>query len=220
MSARPAGGPTNRKAEQSEATRGTLLRIARELFTERGYAGTATEEVVQRAGVTRGALYHQFRDKRDLFQGVFEQMEGDLAGRIAKAARSARGSWDKLLAGCQACLDAYLDPAIRRVVLVDGPSVLGRETWHQIDGAYALEMVRRGLEAAVDDGVMARQPLAPLAALLVGALNEAGMVISHAADVRTARTEMGTSLVRLLDGLRTPRPARQANGRRHRTPAR
>src|SRR5690349_12046501 len=98
------------KAAQSEATRGSLVEVARRLFTEHGYAGTATEEVVRQAGVTRGALYHQFEDKRDLFEAVFERVEGDLAARIASAAADAPGVWGKLLAGCEACLDSALDP--------------------------------------------------------------------------------------------------------------
>src|SRR3982750_1415055 len=108
------------KAEQSELTQGALLTAARELFTEKGYAATATEEIVQQAGVTRGALYHHFRDKEELFQAVFEEAERGLVETVRTAADSAQTDpWQGFLVGCQAFLDACLEPAVQRIVLLD-----------------------------------------------------------------------------------------------------
>src|SRR5262245_65846481 len=115
----------SRRDQHSAATRAALVRVARRLFAEYGYAGTATEDVVRRAGVTRGALYHHFRDKRDLFAAVVEQVEQDVLERVAEAALSERDAWEAQRAAIGAYLDVCLEPAVQRIVLVDAPSVLG-----------------------------------------------------------------------------------------------
>jgi AcrR family transcriptional regulator len=191
-----------RKAEQAEATRGALLAAARELFTQPGYAAVATEEIVQRAGVTRGALYHHFAGKRDLFKAVFEQLEQETAEKIATAALTQTDTWQQQLTATQAFLDCCLDPAVQRIALVDAPSVLGLETWREIESIYGLALVRAGLEAAVEAGLIERQPVEPLAHLILGALIEAGLMIAYADDVEKARTEVGAAVERLLTGLR------------------
>ncbi|HKA52114.1 MAG TPA: TetR/AcrR family transcriptional regulator [Candidatus Binatia bacterium] len=190
------------KAEQSELTQGALLKAARELFTAKGYADTATEEIVQRAGVTRGALYHHFRDKEELFQAVFEAAERELVEKVRAAIGSAQfGPWEGLSVGCQAFLDACLEPAVQRIILLDAPAVLGWETWRRIDAEYGLGLVRQGLQAAVDTGYVDPLPVDPLAHILLGALNEAAMVIARAEDVQAARAEVGAVVDRLLKGL-------------------
>jgi AcrR family transcriptional regulator len=190
------------KAEQSELTQGALLKAARELFTEKGYADTATEEIVQRAGVTRGALYHHFRDKEELFQAVFEAAERELVETVRTAIGSAQISpWEGLSVGCQAFLDACLEPAVQRIILLDAPSVLGWETWRRIDAEYGLGLVRQSLQAAMDTGYVDPLPVDPLAHILLGALNEAAMVIARAEDVQSARAEVGAVVDRLLKGL-------------------
>src|SRR2546425_8861585 len=115
---------TNRKAEQSQATRAALLRVARDLFGERGYSGASREEIVARAGVTRGALQYHFGRKEDLFRAVLDEEERALAVKIASAALAYDDAWQRLKAGCQAFLDACLDPAMQRIVLLDAPSVV------------------------------------------------------------------------------------------------
>src|SRR5690606_8160720 len=120
------------------------------LFAERGYAGTATEEIVADAGITRGALYYHFADKADLFRAVFEELAAEVVARIDAAAAAARGGGASLRAGCHAWLDACLDPAVQRIVLLDGPSVLGWEEWRRIDARYGSRSLRRLIEAAMD----------------------------------------------------------------------
>lgn len=191
-----------RKAEQGEATRRTLLGVARELFATRGYAGTSTEDIVRGAQVTRGALYHHFAGKQELFRAVYEDLEQELVAGLAAAAAAEPRPERHLEVGCNALLDACLDPAFRRIVLLDGPSVLGWETWHELDLKYGLALLTMSLEAAMDAGYVTRRPTEPLARLLLGALNEAGLSIARADDVAAARAEMGASVAALLDGLK------------------
>ena len=193
-----------RKAEQSEATRAALLKAARELFTERGYAGTSTEEVVRRARVTRGALYHHFRDKSELFAAVFEDLSREVLAKIKKGADDGGpiGTWEHLVDGCLAWLDACLDPAVTRIVFLDAPSALGWERWRELDGKYGGEIIWMALEVAMDAGLIERQPLRPLVHMVAGALNEAAMGMVRSDDPQAARVETGAAVVRLLEGLR------------------
>jgi AcrR family transcriptional regulator len=191
-----------RKAEQAEATRGELIRVARELFAERGYAAVPTEEIVQRAGVTRGALYHHFKDKRALFRAVVDQLEQETAERIAVAALEQTDPWQVQLIALHTFLDVCLDPAVQAILLVDAPSVLGAAEWREIEATYGLALVRMGLETVMEAGYIERQPVEPLAHLMLGALGEAGLMIARAEDQQTARREVGDSIERLLEGLR------------------
>jgi AcrR family transcriptional regulator len=192
----------SRKAEQAEATRAALLGAARELFAGRGYAAVPTEEIVQRAGVTRGALYHHFSDKRDLFRAVVEEVEQETVEKIASAALSESDPWLAQQRALGAFLDVCLEPDVQRIILTDAPSVLGLEAWREIEARYGLALVRAGLGLVMEAGLIAEQPLDPLAHLLLGALAEAGLVIARAEDPKAARAEVGASVERLLDGLR------------------
>ena len=197
---------TPTKAEQADATRSALSAAARQLFTERGYAATSTSEIVERAGVTRGALYHHFAAKDELFRAVFEQLEGEVTRRVAEEALTSADPLEQLRRGTRAYLDACIDPAVQRVVLLDGPSVLGWETWQQIEQRYGYGLVVAGVEAAVGAGLISAQPVEPLAHVLFGALTEAGMVVARADEPRTARVDMEAAMDRLLEGLRASDP--------------
>jgi AcrR family transcriptional regulator len=190
------------KARQPEATRAALVAAARELFAERGYAGVGTEEIVHRAGVTRGALYHHFSDKQDLMRAVLHDLSRELAEASAAAALKETDQWEQILAAVGAFLDACIDPAIQRIMMTDAPSVLGWDEWREIDTQYGLGLVKASLENAMETGLIERQPVDPLAHLVVGALDEAAMYISRAEDARGARREMGQSVERMLSGLR------------------
>jgi AcrR family transcriptional regulator len=207
---RPAPGrPRSRtQAERSDATRAALLRTARELFAERGYAGVGTEEIVRRSGVTRGALYHHFRGKADLFRVVFEQLEAELAERFAGEALARPDPWEGLHAGAEMFLDVCLEPEVQRIALLDAPSVLGWEEWREIEARYSLGLISAGLQAAMDAGAVERQPLEPLAHVILGALMETGLFVARAEDVPAARAQGGDVLRRLLDSLR-PSEARR-----------
>jgi len=193
---------TPTKAEQADATRKALTAAARLLFTERGYAATSTTEIVERAAVTRGALYHHFAAKEELFRAVFEQLEGEVTKHVAEEALTSTDPLEQLRRGTRAYLDACIDPAVQRVVLLDGPSVLGWKTWQEIEQHYGYGLVVAGVEAAIGAGLIAAQPVEPLAHVLFGALTEAGMVVARADEPRTARADMEAAMDRLLDGLR------------------
>jgi AcrR family transcriptional regulator len=203
MSAReetaPRRGP---KAERAEATRAALVGAARELFAERGYAAVGTEEIVARAEVTRGALYHHFADKRDLFRAVHEGVERGLVESIAAQLGGARDPWQLILRGIRSFLDACTDPAFIRIALLDAPAVLGWREWREIDARYGMGLVTGALEGAMEAGVLRRQPVQPLAHLVLGALGEAAFVIAEAEDRQRARREVEPALLSLVEGLR------------------
>jgi AcrR family transcriptional regulator len=195
--------PRTLKAEQSEATRAALVRAARELFAARGYADVATEEIVRAAGVTRGALYHHFAGKLELFEAVYEDVERGLVEQIASSAMASAGDpLAALHAGAQAFLDACEDPAVQRIALVDAPSVLGWERWREIGLRYGFGLVQASVQAAMDAGLIESQPVRPLAHLLLGAIDEGAMLIARARDDGTTRAQVGASVTRLLDMLR------------------
>jgi AcrR family transcriptional regulator len=194
-----AGG---RKAEQSEATRADLIAAARRLFGERGYAGVGTEEIVRAAGVTRGALYHHFRGKRELLEAVYEQVEGEVTQRIAEGALSGSDPLEAMRAGAAEFLERCLDPEVQRIVLLDAPAVLGWDRWREIAGGYGLGLIEASLQAAIDAGQIEQQPVKPLAHVLMGALDEAAMLVARAEEPDKTRAEVAETLNRLLDGLR------------------
>jgi AcrR family transcriptional regulator len=193
------------KAAQGEATTAALVGAARELFAGRGYANVGTEEIVQHAGVTRGALYHHFRGgKEELFRAVVVQLSAETAGKVRAVARSIEDPWDALVGGIDAFLDACAMADVQRILLVDGPAVLGWDVWRAIDADYGLGLLEDALGRAVEADRLPPQPTRAAAHVLLGALDEAAMVVARADDPLAARAEMGQTVHRLLEGLRVP----------------
>jgi AcrR family transcriptional regulator len=191
------------QVERSEATRAALIAAARELFGERGYGAVGTEEIVARAGVTRGALYHQFTDKRDLFRAVLEALEEDIIQRLGEqVVANAPSAASALSATMSAWLEVCEEPEVQQIMLLDAPGVLGWAEWREIGHRHALGEAMAMLEAAMEAGDLARQPVRPLAHVVVGALDEAVLYVSAAEDRATARAEMIGVLERLIAGLR------------------
>jgi AcrR family transcriptional regulator len=195
----------SRQAENSAATRAAMLKVARKLFAERGYADTATEEVVRRARVTRGALYHHFKDKQDLFKAVLHEEQTRIAAKCMEAAVKETDPWRSLMAGNEAFLEACLDPAVQQIVLIDAPAVLGAEGFRESDESYYLAGTKAAIEAAMTAGIIEKQPVDPLAHMIIGALNEAVRLIAHAKDKEQARREVSESANRMWNGLRLNR---------------
>src|SRR5436190_12608623 len=191
-----------RREADARATREALIQAALQLFTERGYAGVGTEEIVAKAKVTRGALYHHFEDKRDLFRAVFERVEEDLMARIGRSMEIVDDPWELMLAGVAAFLDACEEPAVKRISLTDAPAVLGWSEWREIDNRHGLGLTRAALQGAVDAGVLRPIPVDAMAHLFVAALSEAAFVIAHAEHPRKARAEVDEALEQLIEGLR------------------
>jgi AcrR family transcriptional regulator len=190
------------KAAQSAATRAKLLKVARRLFAKHGYSGVGTEEVVKRAGVTRGALYHQFEGKKDLFRAVFEQIEEELFQKVVARAGTQTDPVEELKVGARYWLELCLEPEVQRIVLLDAPAVLGWEEWREVGGRWGIDLVEAGLAGAMDLGAIERQPVSPLAHVLMGAMDEAALYVVKAEDSVTAGAEMAQVLERLIDTLR------------------
>jgi AcrR family transcriptional regulator len=191
------------QAERSDATRAALIAAARPLFAERGYTGVGTEQIARVAGVTRGALYHHFDGKRELFEAVYEQIEVELAERIADGALQANATSPlaAMKVGAEMFLLASTEPETQRIVLLDGPSVLGWDRWREIATEHGLGLIEATLQAAIEAEAIGPQPVRPLAHVLMGALDEAAMLVARAADPEKMRAEVGQTLALLLDGL-------------------
>ena len=188
------------QAQRRAATTRALLDAARSLFAEKGYHETAAEEIVRRAGLTRGALYHHFEDKRDLFRVVVDEMEGEIDEEIEAAERAQPDLPGAVMAGYRAFIDAVLDPEMRRTFFLDGPSVLGWE-WREIDARHAVGKIEEGLESLIAEGFVEPQPVGPLARLINGTLLEAAFFVAASEDPEAARDEVWGAMERLVGGL-------------------
>jgi AcrR family transcriptional regulator len=188
------------QAQRRATTRRALLDAARSLFAEKGYHGTAAEEIVGRAGLTRGALYHHFEDKKDLFRVVVDEMEGEIDEEIEAAERAQSGLPEAVMAGYRAFVDAVLDPEMRGTFFLEGPAVLGWE-WREIDARHAVGKIEEGLEALIAEGFVEPQPVGPLARLINGTLLEAAFFVAASEDPEAARDEVWGAMERLVGGL-------------------
>jgi AcrR family transcriptional regulator len=197
--------PKARRAAQAEATRAALIRAARDLFVEKGFHRTGTEEIVAAAHVgTRGALYHHFADKQALFEAVFIAVEQDLVMAAAQNLFDpADGALNQLRQGLIGFLDASLTPHVQRILLIDGPAVLGWVKWRELESLYGLGAIRAMLERAVEEGDLAAgQPVDALAHVLLAAADETALFIANAPDQGAARDQGVKALDALLNGLR------------------
>ena len=193
-------GGRRTQAQRRAATRRALLDAARSMFAEKGYHETAAEEIVRRAGMTRGALYHHYEDKKDLFRAVVDEMEGEIDEEIEAAERAQPELPEAVMAGYRAFVDAVLDPEMRRTFFLDGPSVLGWE-WREIDARHAVGKIEEGLEALIAEGFVEQQPVGPLARLINGTLLEAAFFVAASEDPEAARDEVWGAMERLVGGL-------------------
>ena len=190
------------RAAHVRDTRQALLTAARELFAADGFQATRTEEIVRRAGLTRGALYHHFRDKEDLFRAVYEEVTAEVTRSLRRRSEDRhRSAWDLFVANSEVYLDAASsNPAYRQIVLVDGPAVLG---WNSLSerGDGPTHQIMGYLRDAVEEGVLQPQPLEPLAHLLSALGTGAALYVAHAADPEAARREVAECNERFLSGL-------------------
>lgn len=191
----------DRRVAQGDATRAALIAAARRLFGEQGYGDTSIDEVVARAGMTKGAVYHHFDGKEGLFRAVFEQVHREVTDQAA-AEFLGPDAWDSLLRGCALWVDAHLDPAVRRIALQDARSVLGWDEVRAIENRFGAVALRGALRKAMHAGVLERQPLRPLALLLIGALGEGCLYISESDDPVLARSEVRELVIRMLSAFR------------------
>jgi AcrR family transcriptional regulator len=181
------------------------MTAARELFTERGYDGVGTEEIVRAAGVTRGALYHHFGGKAELLEAVYERLEAESTERVARVVLGSEleSPLEAMRAGIEAFLDECAKPELQRIALHDAPAVLGWERWREIAAANGLGLIEASLSAAIEAGEMRELPVRPTAHLLLGALDEAAMLVARSEDP-DSRAEVTVVLLALLESFAVP----------------
>jgi AcrR family transcriptional regulator len=194
------------QAERTQATRDALIGVALKLFTERGYDNVGTEEIVRAAGVTRGALYHQFGDKASLLDAVYERIEAESTERVARIVLGSElhSPLAAMKAGIEAFLDECARPELRQIALHDAPAVLGWERWREIGAANGLGLIEASLAAAIEAGEIRELPVKPLAHLLLGALDEAAMLIARE-ERPQGRAEVTEVLLALLESFAVER---------------
>ncbi|MFE6864869.1 TetR/AcrR family transcriptional regulator [Nocardia sp. NPDC057668] len=187
---------------QREQTRRTLLDESRRLFAAKGYAAVGLSEITAAAGVTKGALYHNFASKTELFRAVLQEVQDEVGERVAAVADARTEPWDQLVAGCEAFLTTCTDPEIQRIMLIDGPAVLGWREWRAMDEGASARHLHEALSGLVAAGVIAPQPIPPLTHLLSGAMNEAAMWLADTTEPN-ALADTISALRRLLDSVRS-----------------
>ena len=200
----PAKPQPRRAVEHASDTRAALVASARRLFAAQGFDGTGTEQIVADARVTRGALYHHFRDKADLFRAVMAEAAGSVAQRLIdeQVASEASSPLAEIQAGIAAFLDVCVGGDFQRIVLVDGPRVLGSEAWDELVERYGRGILEEWLDRCVEAGALQAVPVRALARLLIAMLTEAGLAIARSSAPAETRAEFGTVLDRVLTGLR------------------
>jgi AcrR family transcriptional regulator len=190
-----------KQAERSGRTRHRLIRAARPLFERRGFDGVSAEQIVAAAKVTRGALYHHFDGKEGLFRAVVEELMGEVHARLLRASRAAASPLEAVEIGIRSFLESCSRPALQRVLLVDGPAVLGWHAWRALDLEYGIGLLRRGLEGAVASGQLALTDVEVATGVLAGALIDGAMLIGRDPNGRAMRRRVEGTLLQLLRGL-------------------
>jgi AcrR family transcriptional regulator len=194
-------------ARHTANTRSALIRAGRQPFTKKGYDATSTDEIVERSSLSKGALYHHFTSKHELFRAVFVDVEAALIERSAAETTDlpvpgSSTSWEESMTFFLTYLDAASDDAaFRQIVLIDGPSVLGWELWREIQVMLAPDRMETWIQNAIDQGLIAPHPVLALAHLLVAAMNEAVIYVAHAPDPAAARSEVAPVVRALFEGL-------------------
>lgn len=193
------GGNDDERRERGDQTRRSLIDAGRVLFVEKGYFGTSIGDLVTRSGVgTRGAFYHHFKDKAELFRAVFEEVERDLTLRSVASPPAGADPWQRLTSGLHGFLGAALEPEVQRIMLLDGPVVLGWKTLRSIQEGNSIALINETVRDAVAEGVIDEQPVAELTHMLVAALDEAALLVAHADDPMAARERAAAVLDRML----------------------
>jgi AcrR family transcriptional regulator len=190
------------QAERREKTQAAIVSAATRIFGERGFAATTMDDIAAAARVAKGAVYHHFSTKEALFEAVFEQVSLELIGDLDRISRAEKDALAAMAAGTQAYFAACSKGATGQIILRDGPAVLGWERWREIDAKHFGGKFPLALNAAMDAGLIARQPIEPLARLLLGAVTEAAVACASGGDIGKVGAEYARAFRSLLDALR------------------
>jgi AcrR family transcriptional regulator len=191
-----------KQAERRATTIDAILTAARRLFGAQGFAATTMDDIAEGAGLAKGAVYHHFKTKEAVFEAVFDQVSRDLVAEIDRAARAEKDVLAAMVAGTQHYFAACAKGPTGRIILRDGPAVLGWERWRAIDAEHFGGKMPRALAAAMESGLIARQPVEPLARLLLGAVTEAAVACSGRSDIARAGAEYARAFRSLIEALR------------------
>ncbi|OMF69653.1 TetR/AcrR family transcriptional regulator [Paenibacillus glucanolyticus] len=189
------------KSETNETIQ-LLLKVARAHFTDRGYANAALEEIAEEAKVTRGALYHHFKNKQGLFLAVLELVQTEISDRVEREAVSTEDPWDQLLIGCRAFIAAVVEPQNKRIMLIDGPSVVGWEAWREMDEQNSMSHLREQLVMMQEQGILKPVPVDAMTHALSGALNECSLWIAQMPETAVGLEETMDVITGMLKGFR------------------
>jgi len=204
------GGKPEDQRERAEATRATIVQVARKLFAENGFHATGTTEITARAGMTRGALYHHFADKAELFSEVFREVAGELILRSNSAVTEMSGDlWPQVREAYRQYL--YLVAAheeYRRILLIDGPAVLGWARWRELQSEFVARGTADALQLLMAKGLVDEQPTMPLACIIQSALHDAALTIAHETTLSPRAEQAVSAFFYVLEGLRRPLPER------------
>ena len=190
------------QAERREKTTAAIVKAAKRIFGERGFAAATMDDIAAGARVAKGAVYHHFPTKEALFEVVFDQVSLELVSDLDRIARTEKDALAAMAAGTQAYFSACAKGATGRIILRDGPAVLGWGRWREIDGRHFGGKFPRALTAAMDAGIIALQPVEPLARLLLGAVTEAAVACSTGQDIAQTGADYARAFRSLLDALR------------------
>ena len=192
------------QADRSDSTRRALIEAGTTLFGRRGFAAVPAEEIVAEAGVTRGALYHHFDGKHGLFRTVFEELESAITAEVSEAIAATPERWPAMIAGLSHFLDACQRPDVTRIALQDAPAVLGWQTWREIESAHGLGVITDTLQLLADEGLLRCGSVPVLAQLMLSAVIESALLITHAEDQAETRAQAQQGLLMLLSGIVDP----------------
>jgi AcrR family transcriptional regulator len=192
------------RSEQVEATRRAIVASARRLFGARGYAATSIDEIARDARVTKGAVYHHFDTKEELFRSVYLEVEGEAQSRTGAAIDPEAPPVDQIIQAMHGYLDATLDPEVQRITLVDAPAVLGLEPEGPAEAHAGFVAVREFVADGIRSGALRRLDAGAVAHLIRGSLLQAGLFVAHAADAAEARRQVGAVAEAMLRGLAQP----------------
>lgn len=193
----------SKRIERGQVTRQRLVATAARLFADRGYEATSIEDILEEAGVSRGALYHHFDSKETVLEAVLQEIEAEVAQATVEASRGARDPASALRAGCEAFLELAQTRRIRQIALIDAPAALGWQKWREIEAQHGLGLLKAALGRAAEAGRLRTDQVDLFAHMLLASLIEVALMIARSQNSKAAVQQGRKALTRLIDALLT-----------------